>query len=138
MPLLLLLTPPRPPKFNPPPTNWVPSLTGTLRPTLVSFSPPSSTCIWVLCRSLDLPRDCSRLSCDGGKPTSVPIPPRNGEKMLPPIIERSPIPLIMPSPTPPRFESEGDGVVKLLFMLPSSLYIFWVACTGDAANWLPI
>src|SRR5262245_10915896 len=121
MPLLLLLTPPRPPKPPiPPPINWVPSLTGTLRPTLVSFSPPSSTCIWVLCRSLDLPRDCSRVSCDGGKPTSVPIPPRNGDKRLPPI-DLSPAPLIKPSPIPPRFESEGDWVVMLLLMLPSSL-----------------
>src|SRR5215831_20270503 len=133
MPLLLLLTPFRPPMFNPPPKYWVPRLTGTLRQTLVSFSPPSSTCIWVLCRSFDLPWDCSRLSCDGGKPTSVPIPPRNGEKRLPPIA-LLPSPLIMPSPIPPRFESEGDSVVKVLFTLPSLLYVFWVARTGDVAN----
>src|SRR5262245_35848763 len=107
LPLLTSLTPPRPPKPSPYPGIVCPSLTGTLRPTLVSFSPPSSTCIWVLCRSFDLPRDCSRLSCDGGKPTSVPIPPRNGEKRLPPIA-LLPSPLIMPSPIPPRFESEGD------------------------------
>src|SRR5262252_6855520 len=106
-PLLTPLTPFRPPKPIPYPGTVVPSLTGTLRPTLVSFSPPSSTCIWVLCRSFDLPWDCSRLSCDGGKPTSVPIPPRNGEKRLPPIA-LLPSPLIMPSPIPPRFPSEGD------------------------------
>src|SRR5215813_10123019 len=108
MPLLLLLLMPfRFPKFIPLPKFWVPSLTGTLRPTLVSFSPPSSTCIWVLCRSFDLPRDCSRLRVDGGKPTSVPIPPRKGRKMLPPTAV-SPSPLIKPSPIPPRFDSEGD------------------------------
>src|SRR5262245_16002499 len=108
LPLFLLLRPfrPPPPKLSPL-VNWVPSLTGTLRPTLVSFSPPSSTCIWVLCRSFDLPRDCSRLSEDGGKPTSVPTPPRKGEKMLPPTAV-SPSPLIKPSPIPPRFDSEGD------------------------------
>src|SRR5262245_26003000 len=108
LPLLTPLTPPRPPKPSPYPGIVCPSLTGTLRPTLVSFSPPSSTCIWVLCRSFDLPRDCSRLSCDGGKPTSVPIPPRKGEKRLPPRRVLSPSPLIMPSPIPPRFESAGD------------------------------
>src|SRR5215470_9751995 len=107
MPLLLLLTPFRPPMFNPPPKYWVPRPTGTLRPTLVSFSPPSSTCIWVLCRSFDLPRDCSRLICDGGKPISVPIPPRKGAKVLQPT-ELSPSPLIKPSPIPPIFDSEGD------------------------------
>src|SRR5262252_3620487 len=113
LPLLTPLTPPKPPPPKPPkpappyPGNEVPSLTGTLRPTLVSFSPPSSTCIWVLCKSFDLPRDCSRLICDGGKPTSVPIPPRNGEKRLPPIA-LLPSPLIMPSPIPPIFDSEGD------------------------------
>src|SRR5262247_1149637 len=107
LPLLTPLTPPRPPKPNPYPGTEVPSLTGTLRPTLVSFSPPSSTCICVLCRSFDLPRDCSRLICDGGKPISVPIPPRKGAKVLPPIAV-SPSPLIKPSPIPPRFPSEGD------------------------------
>src|SRR5262245_58277034 len=110
MPPLLLLRPlrppPRPPTLNPLP-KLVPSLTGTRRPTLVSFSPRSSTCIWVLCRSFDLPLDCSRLNCDGGNPTSVPIPPRNGDKMLPPM-PVSPTPLSLLSPIPPKFESEGD------------------------------
>src|SRR4030095_2332981 len=112
LPLLTPLTPPRPPPKppSPYPGTVVPSLTGTLRPTLVSFSPPSSTCIWVLCRSFDLHRDCSSWICADGKPPIVPIPPRKGDKMLPPIAV-SPCPLIKPSPIPPRFDSEGDSVV---------------------------
>src|SRR5882672_4934626 len=131
--LLLLLTPFPPPKFIPL-VIVVPSLTGTLRPTLVSFSPPSSTCIWVLCRSFDLPRDCSRLSCDGGKPTSVPIPPRNGWKRLPPIEVPPCVPWNPLSPIPPRAVSEGVWVVVVPVTLPLLSRIFWLAWTGDIAN----
>src|SRR5215470_3699078 len=128
MPLLLLLTPFRPPMFNPPPKYWVPRPTGTLRPTLVSFSPPSSTCIWVLCRSFDLPRDCSRLICDGGNPNSVPTPPRNGEKRLPPIEVPPCIPWSPPSPIPPIAESEADWVVVVPTMLLLESRILCCAC----------
>src|SRR5262245_54366666 len=136
-PLLpLLLTPPRPPMPPPKPPsplarNCWPSLTGTLRPTLVSFAPPSSTCIWVLCRSFDLPRDCSKLICDGGKPISVPTPPRNGVKRLPPIEVPPWRPWNPPSPIPPRLESDGVWVVVVPTMLPLVSVILVCACTGD-------
>src|SRR5215475_591763 len=117
VPLIPVLVPPT--MFIPPPKTWLPRLTGTLRPTLVSFSPPSSTCIWVLCRSFDLPLDCSRLICDGGKPINVPTPPRNGEKRLPPIEVPPCMPWSPLSPIPPRAPSEGDWMV----VLPTTLLL---------------
>src|SRR5262245_27244568 len=90
-----------PPKPEP---NWVPSLTGTLRPTLVLFCPPSSTCIWVLCRSLDLPFDCKRLRLVGGRPSRKPAPPAPKAERIPtlPIPEGNRARV----PKPPRFPSE--------------------------------
>src|SRR5215470_3126765 len=104
--LLLVPFPPVFKTFKPPPKllpNWVPSLTGTLRPTLVLFCPPSSTCIWVLLSSFELPFDCKRLRLVGGKPSRKPAPPR-------PKVERTPtLPTPKGSalrvPKPPRFPS---------------------------------
>src|SRR5215813_15133648 len=113
MPLAPVPVPP--PVFRmptpPPLPNWVPSLTGTLRPTLVLFCPPSSTCIWVLLSSFELPFDCKRLRLVGGKPSRnpAPNPPVPKPSARAPILVAVGRRLLLPNP--PRFVSEVVGVV---------------------------
>src|SRR5262249_13129818 len=120
--------------------NWVPSLTGTLRPTLVLFCPPSSTCIWVLLSSFELPLDCKRLRLVGGKPSRKPAPPK-------PKVERTPtLPTPKGSelrvPKPPRFPSAAvllDGPQSgSPGCLLSAIFALERACPGVVAIWLPI
>ena len=64
-----------------------------------------------LVQKLRFAPDCSRLICDGGKPISVPIPPRNGWKRLPPIECRLHI-VEYAEPDPTEIPSEGDLTVE--------------------------
>src|SRR5262249_31382217 len=106
--------------FKPPPyPNWVPSLTGTLRPTLVLFCPPSSTCICVLFSSFELPLDCKRLRLVGGKPSRKPAPPIEEKAERTPTL---PIPAGNKElvPKPPRLVSE---VVFVLLKIGSLVFL---------------